>query len=244
MLTYAFLAALSLLGPLVLFKWYGRETVIERVQATIACISLHGSSRYSTDTDLINVYLPDGRVMILDVDKTRVNQLKSSPFVKANVTISRPAFGTAYISSVEWPGEPAAPSVKKNDGLYLGIVYMMLGWGATAYTLQPDVYADLGRLGTAFAGLLIALSGYVIAVRRMKPLAPDARVDMLGGLIKLGNGRQSVILATIAACALTAVCYWCGGIGLLFGLNIGCAAGMLVGLLCKPALTPQVPVLG
>ncbi|MDR3613643.1 MAG: hypothetical protein P4L53_08750 [Candidatus Obscuribacterales bacterium] len=243
MLTYTFLAALALLGPFALFKWFARETVIERVQATIACISLLGSSRYAPDNDLFNAYLPDGRIMMLDVDKDRVNRLKSTPFVNANVTISRPAFGAPYISSVQWPGEVlASPSANKNGGLYLGVAYMLLGWAATAYTLQPDVYADLGRLGTAFAGLLIALSGYVIATVHMKPLPADARVDMLGGLIKLGSGRQSVILATIIACALTAACYFYGGIGLFFGLNIGCAAGMLVGLLCnKPA--PQATVL-
>jgi len=240
MLTYALFAALSLLGPLALFKWYSRETIVERVEATITCISLLGPSRHSTDTDFFNALLPDGRTMILDVDKDRANGLKSSLFVKAFVTISRTAFGAPFISSVEWPGDTTAtPAVQRNDGLYLSIVYMMLGWAATAYTLQPAIYADLGRFGTAFAGLLIALSGYVIATQYIKPLPADARVDMVGGLIKLGSGRQSVILATIIASAITTACYWYGGIGLFVGLNIGCAAGMLVGLLCKRAPAPQ-----
>jgi hypothetical protein len=194
MLTYTFLAALSLSGPFALFKWFARETVIEQVQATIACISLLGSSRYApdTDTDLFNAYLPDGRTMTLDVDKEHVSQLQSTPFVKVNVTISRPAFGAPYISSFQWPGEVlASPSTNKNGGIYLGVAYMLLGLAATAYTLQLDVYADLGRLGTAFAGLLIALSGYVIATLHMKPLPVGARVDMLGGPIKLGSGRPN-----------------------------------------------------
>jgi hypothetical protein len=237
MQTYALLAALSLLGPYALYRWYDRETVIERCKATIACISLLGSSRYSQDTDLFNAYLTDGRVMMLEVDTARADRLKGSITVEANITISRPSFGAPYISSVEWPGESTPSSgYQKNGGLYLGVAYLMLGFFATAYTVQADVYADLGRAGTAFACLLVMLSGYVLAMCHLKPLAADARVDMLGGLIKLGSGRQSIVLATVIACAITAICFWCGGLGLLVGLNIGCAAGMLLGMLFKPAL--------
>jgi hypothetical protein len=236
MTLYILYAALALLGPYAIFKcFHGSQKVIERCEGIITCISLLDRSRSAvTPYELFNVQLANGKSMILEVSKARAARLNNIS-VKAMVTISQQAFGGPYISSVRYPGDTVDDAGDtKPTGLYLGVTYLMLGLFAACFSVTPSVYAELGHAGVLFSGLLIFLAGYAIGKFHMKPVSMDVQSSMLFGLIKLGSGRLSFMLMTAIACFLTIACFWFGGLGILLGFNIGCAAGMLVALALKP----------
>lgn len=193
---YLLLAALSLLGPYALYKLFSRKTVVEQTMADLTMIGLD-LNRHAKDYNFVNAFLADGRNFIVEIQESRRRQLQSQLLIKALITISKSALGASHVSSVTWPGETIPEVVEKNNGgLYLAIVYLLLGMGATAFALQAQVYTMLGHIGMAFAAAMIA-------------------------------------------CALTLLCYILGGLGLLVGINFGCASGMLLGIWLRQSNLPS-----
>jgi hypothetical protein len=226
LLLYAFLA---LVMPYAIFRWYGGLTrTVYHGTATVSTVSLLDRNRRSVaNYDILPVILPDGSHMILEQAKAKLASLRDIAYQPV-ITVKQSLFGGRYISDVLWPGDKAATAGDtKNQGVYLSVIYFLLGFLAVGIAAGHAVFAQFGLFGFAYAALLLAVGGMVLGRDQFKAGTKVEGVKLLG-LIPIGQGKVGVLAGCALATLATAACFYGAGLALAAGTAAGISAFVLV----------------
>lgn len=232
---------LALLAPYALFALVRRsDRVVFQGDVTVSTIGLLPRERSAvTAYDFITAFLPGGGQLTLEVSTDRLAKIRGDVVTRAFITVCQPLFGPRYVSSTRWAGESAPDKGEtRNGATYLSAVYLLLGMFSAGYVYTPDVVAAVGHWGNILPVMLLALSGWVIATDKLPAVSADSQTRFLN-LIPMGRGHSGLFVSALLAAAITAVCFWYGGLLVFIGLSTGMALGMFAALLAKPAVGKQ-----
>ena len=239
-------ALLALTVPYAVFRWYGGLTrTVYQGKALAMTPSLLGRDRLSKTHDIIPVRLPDGTSMILELAISKLAQLRSMALaLEPTVTVKQSLFGGRYISDALWPGDKAATSSEtETGGLYLSVIYFLLGMVAAGLALEPATYVQFGFFGLAYTALLFVMAGAFLARHMFRGPVAVGQMKLLY-FINIGSGKAGLLSASALAVMLAVGSFaWAGTFAtaggalggaafvlLLVGMSSAFSLGMLGGL--------------